>query len=362
MHTLLSTSAKSFMVLVAVALTFCSCTVNTKPYAEKEWAEKGITSLETIEAGGIQHAVLIRGTDRNNPLLIYLHGFAVPMMPFAHLSYPGPEELMEQRFVVVNYDQRGTGKTARISGKDTGPFTIDQYVKDAEELIETLMKRFGQQKVYLSGISWGSVIGMKLVQKHPEWFHAYIAEGQAVNIPETYREVRRFVTAEASADRNDKALAELSAVADPGLGQTAEAAITSTQVIIKWADFYTQKKYHLLDLEKLFISSLWAAPEYNLFDFITTVRSIDSFTRHNTLPLLAVDLRNEVPEVRVPVYMITGEYDLMKIAGKQYFDRLKAPGKTWFDLQKAGHAVSADQPAQVQSIYIDRMLKETYIK
>jgi pimeloyl-ACP methyl ester carboxylesterase len=104
-------------------------------------------------------------------------------------------------------------------------------VKDAEELIETLMKRFGQQKMYLSGISWGSVIGMKLVQKHPEWLYAYIAEGQAVNIPDTYREVRRFVAAEAAVDKNVKALAELNKVADPHIGQTAEEAIKSTQVL-----------------------------------------------------------------------------------------------------------------------------------
>ena len=150
MQSFISPKIHYLSLLVVLTLTLCSCAVHTKPYSEKEWAEKGVTSLETIEAGGIQHAVLIRGTDRSNPLLIYLHGFAVPMMPFAHLSYPGTEDLMEQRFVIVNYDQRGSGKTARISGKDTGPFTIDQYVKDAEELIETLMKRFGQQKVYLS--------------------------------------------------------------------------------------------------------------------------------------------------------------------------------------------------------------------
>ncbi len=132
--------------------------------------------------------------------------------------------------------------------------------------------------------------------------------------------------------------------------------------MIKWADYYTQKKHHLLDLEKFVISSIRAAPEYNFFDFIATVRSMDSFTNHNTLPLLAVDLRKEVPEVQVPVYMITGEYDLMKSAGKHYFDQLRAQKKEWFDIKKAGHAVSADQPAQVQSIYIDRMLKETYTK
>ena len=185
-------------------MILCSCSAYTKPYIEQQWIKDGITSLESIEAGGIQHAVLIRGTNKTNPLLIYLHGFAVPMMPFAHLSYASPSDLLEQRFVVVNYDQRGAGKTARLS--DRGPFTVDQYVKDAEELIETLMRRFDQKKVFLAGISWGSILGMRLIQKHPNWFYAYIAEGQAVHIPSTYKEVRRFIVSEATIEQNTKAL------------------------------------------------------------------------------------------------------------------------------------------------------------
>jgi hypothetical protein len=88
------------------------CSAHTVPYTKTEWKEKGITSLEEIELGKVKHSVLIRGTDKANPIMLVIHGFAVPMMPFAHLTYSDERDRMEKNFILVNYDQRGVGKTS----------------------------------------------------------------------------------------------------------------------------------------------------------------------------------------------------------------------------------------------------------
>ena len=345
----------------SVILFFVSCAgAFTRPYENPEWKQRGITSLETIRIGGIDQAVLIRGTDLNNPLLVVLHGFAVPMMPFAHLQYAGAGDSYENHFVVVNYDQRGAGKTARLSEADPSSYRLETYINDAEELVGLLMKRFGKRKIYLAGISWGSLIGMKLVQRHPDWFYAYISEGQAVQMAETYADVREFVMAEAKSENNKEALEEINGSRAPVASMTDEEIQENTQVLGKWLEYYYGRKYGLPDLKDFFLKSIREAPEYTFLDFIATVRAIDPFTKRNTRDLFLTDLRREVPEVKVPVYFITGEYDLMKGMGRIYFELLRAPAKQWFEVKRAGHEVSANQPEEVAKIYLEKMVAQTY--
>jgi pimeloyl-ACP methyl ester carboxylesterase len=53
-----------------------------------------------------------------------------------------------------------------------------QAVADTVALADYLRERFGQQRIYLLGNSWGSTLGVLAVQQHPEPFHAYIGAGQ----------------------------------------------------------------------------------------------------------------------------------------------------------------------------------------
>ncbi len=342
----MKTRTTLFVWLIAVL----HCAGATTPAAK---TKEGIASLETIRLGGIDQAVLIRGTDSRRPVLLVLHGFAVPMMPFAHLMYGDEGGKLEQNFVVVHYDQRGAGKTARLSEADPGTYNVEQYVKDAEELTIILRERFHREKIFVLGISWGSIIGMKLIQKHPDWFYAYIAEGQASNMTAVYGDASRFIQAEAAAEKNQSPLDDLQSAGLPDPARKDSDNLKSVKIIGKWLEHYYNKKYNLPDLSSFFISSVRGAPEYSFMDFLATLRSIDTFTERNLPGLLRVDLAKEVPDVKVPVYWITGEYDLMKIQGRRYFDTLSAPRKKWIEIPRAGHEVSAHQPDAVDRVYLD---------
>ena len=66
-----------------------------------------IDSLEKIKLGGVEQWILIRGWNRGDPVLLLMHGGpGFPCMPFAHVAAE-----LEKRFVVVHWDQRGTGKS-----------------------------------------------------------------------------------------------------------------------------------------------------------------------------------------------------------------------------------------------------------
>jgi proline iminopeptidase len=70
--------------------------------------ERGVTRLEAVEIGGIKQWISIRGTDRKNPVLLYVHGGpGYVSMPMSWWFGRGWEEY----FTVVHWDQRGAGKT-----------------------------------------------------------------------------------------------------------------------------------------------------------------------------------------------------------------------------------------------------------
>ncbi len=93
-------------------------------------------------------------------------------MPFAHIS----DRKLEEKFIVVHWDQRGAGKTYT---KSTNPedLKIEKYLSDTYELIKYLCNRFDKEKVFLLGHSWGSYLGITTAHLHPELLHAYIGIG-----------------------------------------------------------------------------------------------------------------------------------------------------------------------------------------
>ena len=132
---------------------------NTKP--------NSITSMEFVEIGGIQQWIMIRGHDLNNPLLLLLHGG--PGSAESPLAYKFQRDL-EKSFIVVNWDQRGGGKSY-FKKIPIESMNIEQFITDTHDLIQMLKKRFDKEKIYLVGHSWGSMLGTLVVQRYPELFY-----------------------------------------------------------------------------------------------------------------------------------------------------------------------------------------------
>jgi pimeloyl-ACP methyl ester carboxylesterase len=135
-------------------------------YSTKIKTANGISLLEEITLGDLKQWIFIRGTDQNNPVLVFLHGG--PGMPLLGMSSSRrrDKELIKH-FTVVHWDQRGAGKSFN---KDipVHSMTYDRFVEDSNELIDYLRKRFHTPKVFLVAHSGGTVIGLKTVYRYPE--------------------------------------------------------------------------------------------------------------------------------------------------------------------------------------------------
>jgi len=139
---------------------------------------KGIDEAFFTGIGGIDQWVAIRGQNRENPIILILHGgpgIALSVMPRDYLWS------WSERFTLVMWDQRGAGRTFGRSGPVSTDVTIDQMWRDGIELAEFVRARLHKKKIVLVGVSWGSDLGVRMVKSRPDLFYAYVGTGQSVN-------------------------------------------------------------------------------------------------------------------------------------------------------------------------------------
>jgi proline iminopeptidase len=139
-----------------------------------------VAELTTVVIGGQPQAIMIRGRSTSLPVLLHLAGG------------PGGTDIgamrldtgLEQHFVVATWDQRGTGKSYPAFDP-AATLTLEQVVADTIEVTEYLAARFGRERIYIAGQSWGTIPAVLAVQRRPELYHAFIGTGQMVDIRET---------------------------------------------------------------------------------------------------------------------------------------------------------------------------------
>jgi len=127
-----------------------------------------------VDINGVEQGMFIQSRNIHNPVLLFVHGG--PGMPEYWLTQHYPTGL-EDHFTVVWWEQRGAGLSYH---PDIPPetMTAEQFVTDTLEVTRYLLKRFGQEKIYLMAHSWGSYIGIQVAARAPELYHAYIGMGQ----------------------------------------------------------------------------------------------------------------------------------------------------------------------------------------
>lgn len=204
--------------------------------ARKIVTPNGVERLEKVRIGGIDQWVSIRGTDRRNPVLLYIHGGpGYVSMPMSWWFSRGWEEY----FTVVQWDQRAAGKTFLLNDPATiaPTLTCERMIADAEEMAAWVRTELGKDKIFVLGHSWGSFLGLQLAERHPEWLYAYIGVGQLIDGPESERRGWRFAIDAARREGNAEAVRELEAIAPYGApGQTVP--IKDIYVERKWLGYY----------------------------------------------------------------------------------------------------------------------------
>ncbi|QIG79385.1 alpha/beta fold hydrolase [Stakelama tenebrarum] len=306
--------------------------------------DDGIEELRAVSIGGAEQWISVRGRDRDNPVLLFLHGGpAVPEMPGSWF-YQTP---WEDYFTVVQWDQRGSGKTlaASDSAAPASEMRIDRFVSDAEKLVAYLRETYGKRKIFVLGHSWGSVIGLKLALRRPEWLHAYIGMGQAIDFVENERIGTAFALREAEARGNAEALRELRAILpypEPGTPLAIEKILLQR----KWLTYFGGLTWGRHDLSFQEDAAL-LSPDYSEADI--AARSNVGATQLAILPELAQLSFTDATQVDCPVFLLAGEHDYATSSelAAQWLDRLHAPEKHLIRFPGVAHEIQFEAPGRL---------------
>jgi pimeloyl-ACP methyl ester carboxylesterase len=115
----------------------------------------------------------------------------------------------------VEWDQRGSGKTYGLNEPDKVAPTLhkERMIEDTEELIAYLRLTYVKKKIFVMGHPWGTILGLSVAERRPEWLYAYIGAGQIINMQEGERIGYKFVLDTARKAGDVQALDELTAIA-----------------------------------------------------------------------------------------------------------------------------------------------------
>ena len=314
-----------------------------------------IATLEKIPIGGCGQWVLERSEDVSNPVLLYLHGG------------PGTSQLtsnrrntrhLEKYFTVVNWDQRGAGKSYRAIS-DAGKMNIDQFVADTRELTVYLLAKFHQERLVLAGHSWGSVIAALTVSKYPELYHCYVGIGQAARMEQGEAVSYRWTLEQATKHRDRRAAAALVTMGPPPYqGDWRKKTVTQRRYLARFGGEVLASRNGAAGLV---VRSLLFSREYTLGDRVNYFRGILGSMRLLWPELLQVDLFETVPEFSVPVFLMEGRSDWecpYEIA-ESYFDWIKAPSKEliWFD--RSAHLPNSEERDLFNEVMVTKVLPVT---
>lgn len=302
----------------------------------------GVQETFVATLGGAKQVVNVRGTDRDNPILIYVHGGpGASELPFAW-AFQRP---WEDFFTVVQWDQRGAGRSYLLNDPATlaPSMTLDRIRDDAIELIEQLRHRYGKRKVFLLGHSFGSVIGLEVAAKRPDLLYAYIGMGQYIDTEAGEKASYAWTLDQAQHAGNAQAVRELKAL-QPYPGDTSIGKIDAER---KWANYYGgffwrhddgDFYYHLARL----------SPDYSQVER----QNYDKGSAFST-NLLEKQLKGKsfVPLTRLdcPVFMFMGRHDALtpSALAEAWLDRIDAPakGKVWFE--NSAHMMMIEEPGRM---------------
>jgi proline iminopeptidase len=347
------------IILVLVCAVAVSSAAIYRYFAQRKIASSraihspdGIDSVERVSIGGVDQWIEVRGESVRNPILLFIHGGpGSAFMPIAR-AFQDP---WEKYFTVVQWDQRGAGRSYTSNSKDVlrQTMNIDRMYADTLEMVNYLRHRFGREKIFVLGHSWGSILGLQLAHNHPELLYAYIGVGQATDARQNEVVLYQETLDEARRTGNKEAIQQLT-----GIAPYPSPNITFQQIRIvrQWSGALIGPSHSgesAMGLKEIFIS-----PEYSLLNDLDWIRG-QLFSVDMLLPGLSkLNLADMGYDYRVPVFFLEGRHDpyTPSSIAKEFFDKINDPDKQFEWFENSGHFPFSEEPQKFTDALVQKVL------
>jgi pimeloyl-ACP methyl ester carboxylesterase len=296
---------------------------------------------------------------KDNPVLLFLHGG--PGASATALFQRFNKDL-EEDFTVVCWEQRGAGKSFS-NGLDKATLTVPQMIDDAHVLISYLCQRFGKEKIFLLGHSWGSRLGMYLVKAYPEKIEGFIGVGQEVSAFEGELQSWQYTYQRALDTKNQQAIKELEEMGAPQNGSYLAMYKTGFWGIVKQKEWLLKlggERYDRTNYND-WVSKMLAGYNGNVLQLVkwSKASATTAGTMFHDSAFNNFDLRTDIASVYVPVHFASGssDYNTPWPLVKQYASILEAPEKSFTLFDKSGHS-----PLFEESDKFNAFVRRTFLR
>ncbi len=340
------------LIIAVLAVVASQFFASTPPIVDSNGQQipNAIASLEKVTINDSDQWITIRGQNKENPVLLFLSGG------------PGGSQLvterralgkLEESFIVVNWDQPGAGKS--YNAVDQKALTVDRYVNDGLALAAYLRDRFQKEKIFLLGESWGSALGVWMIQKEPDLFYAFGGTGQMVAFLENDLKCYQFAIDQARERGDTKKIQALEKQGPPPYYGKGTALKESAFLLETFR--YMNADPNISDDGFNTLQDL-AGHEYGLLDKVNWFRGL-LYTLDIVYPQLwEVDFRIQAPALEIPVYFLIGRHDVNAPPDltEAYYQILQAPKKELIWFERSGHNPWVTEADLFSEVLVDRFL------
>ncbi|MGM0110266.1 alpha/beta fold hydrolase [Enterococcus sp. DIV0187] len=298
----------------------------------------GISEHREVKINGMKQHIAIEGQKKDTPVVLFLHGGPGMPIPFG-VSSRGAYTKATKDITAVYWDQRGAGKS--YADAKASDLTIDQMVADTITLTNYLRKEFKQEKIYLMGVSWGTIPGLLAVSQEPQLYHSYFSYAQVVNPKKGERIVYDWLSGAIDdpdqehlkfSEQDQKRLKELGA---PPYNKKEDKEYSEIMN-------QTLGKKEMKTEMSAYLKPLLFSPDYSLVEIYATMIKGPELSMDNSKladEVKEIDIPSMVKKVAIPIYFLSGRYDRVIPVSqvRDFMNDLDAPKKDLTIFEHSSH-------------------------
>ena len=323
---LIPTIISSLFVCLFFLVTFIGMMINMHT------PKGGINESMYIGINESKQWISIYGQDKNNPVLLYLHGG--PGHATSRYDYVITRKWSDV-YTVVTWDQRGCGKSYDESIKEN--ITAEIMMQDGKAMTEFLLEYLKVDRITLLGHSWGSYFGANLALTYPEYYDAFIGTGQFIDLNENERRLYENALIWSENDTEGRAMVE---EWFREIDEKKEKSNLRTEILDRYGYGSLKDgrdyKLHLIS---------WLNPYYSIKEKLHSESykenhpvSYSGFWKSKGFEMMSLCGRYDY---EVPFYNINGDIDYQTnyALACEYFEQVNAPEKKMFVMANGTHGL-----------------------
>lgn len=337
------------LFLIFLTTLFYYSTGKVKP----SWSGNvGFAEKIFVEIGGIEQGMIIESKDASNPVLLFLHGGPGTTEYAAFKKY---KVGLEDFFTVCYWEQRGSGLSYNPNIKENS-MTLTQLISDTVEVTNYLCERFKQDKIFIMGHSWGTLLGSHVIHQNPELYHAYIGAGQVVNGTRSEKEIYEFMLSSARENGDDEVIKKLESldINNNRIFSQGDYLGMRMEYVLKYGGGFTRDIRSMTPFYQLFLF----CKAYTVEEKLNLIKGMEFSGRLMAHYVINADLFEELPSQEIPVFIMAGKYDYQTTynLAYEYYEALDAPLKAFYTFENSAHSPMFEEPELFASIIANDIL------